>query len=162
MLSRSFTTMILLLSALLGSCSSILHYDEKYANSYKILTFNPFVLKNYNVVVAKTYDGEPVLVLVNLEPPQPYNKNDFTMLEIDRTYRLDLVPIPDTAEFEGIPVPGRDHYSLKYWDLGRFEYKGEMIDYYDSQSMLLLLPSYFTSDLCANNRDIILVRRKPH
>lgn len=160
---RTITTICVIVICLISfSCSSVLINKEKYANSYKILAFNPFVLRDYHVVLAETFSGELVLILVKFEPTQPYNKKDFSRLQLDNTYRLDLHPFPDSFEFDAVPVPPGSHLSGKYIDVGYYKHKGQMIDYFDTQSLHLLLPSYSTTELCSRNRFNILIRKKPH
>ncbi|HQH50677.1 MAG TPA: hypothetical protein PLA08_04645 [Candidatus Cloacimonadota bacterium] len=161
-MARKIVTMVILISALLTSCSLIRMHRDRSENSYKILSFNPFVLQDYNVVVAENILGEIELILVQQYPPQKYNKDDLVLMKIGKIYNLDLFSIPDSVRFDGIPVPPGSHLDGDYMDLGRFKYNGETITYYDVQTKRLLLPHYFTSDMCANTRTIILIRRKPH
>jgi hypothetical protein len=75
-MARKIVTMVILISALLTSCSLIRMHRDRSENSYKILSFNPFVLQDYNVVVAENILGEIELILVQQYPPQKYNKDD--------------------------------------------------------------------------------------
>ncbi len=161
---RAITTLCVLLICLMSfSCSSVLINKKKYANSYKILSYNAYVLRDYNVILAKRFSGELVLILVSFEHSQPYNEREFSIVQYGRTYRLDLHPYPDTYEFEAATSNQGYHRPYKYFDGGYFRYKGKsIIDYYDVQSKYLMLPSYYADDLYASNQTKVILRKKPH
>jgi len=161
---RAVTTLCVIVICLMSfSCSSVLVNKKKYANSYKILSYNAYVLRDYNVILAKRFSGELVLILVSFKPTQPYNKKEFSHLQLDKTYRLDLHPFPDSYEFEAAINTQGFNRPYQYFDVGYFQYKGKrIIDHYDVQSKYLMLPSYYTPELCSGNCFNVLIRKKPH